>query len=144
MALENDWMLRNIHDLASALMTLMGLAEGNDDDLEEIEMESETHLGMPISAFEGMPLPGLMSFATMKGGPDSRRMMLLGLVLAARGEMAAESDEDERAAALRPKAITLLRTAFSFEEALRTSDTEAVLATLMEDQEDAGESAAGA
>ena len=137
MSLENDWLLRNIHELASALMTMMGLAEGDDENLEEIEVEAETHLGMPIIAFEKMPLDGLMSFTMMKGGPNPRRMMLLGLVLAARSELAAERDQDRRAAMLRPKAITLLQTAFEADKAVRTEDIAQVLETLIEDQEDA-------
>ena len=141
MSLENDWLLRNIHELAAALMTMMGLAEGDEENLEEIEMESETHLGMPISAFERMPLEGLMSFTMMKGGPNPRRMMLLGLVLAARSEQAAERDQDRRAGGLRTKAIELLRTAFSFEPGLRTQDIQTVVETLLDDQEDAEESA---
>ncbi len=125
MSIENDWLLRNIHELAAALMEMMGLVEGDAENLEEIEVEAETHLGMPITAFVRMPLDGLMSFTMMKGGPNPRRMMLLGLVLAARAEMAAEKDQDRLAAMLRPKAIAVLRTAFGAEAVLRTGNTEA-------------------
>ncbi len=135
MSLETDYLLRNINELASALLSLMGLREG-EEDLTEIEIEAETHLGMPISMFEGMTQPGLMSFVTMKGGHDTRRMMLLGLVLAARSEMAAEKDETQRARDLRPKSIALLEKAFVHEPDLRTDDTETVLDTLIEDQAD--------
>ncbi len=137
MSLENDWLLRNIYELASALMTMMGLAEGDEENLEEIEVEAETHLGMPISAFEKMPIETLMSFTTMQGGPNPRRMMLLGLVLAARCELAAEKDQNRREGMLRPKAIKLLETAFDMDVAVRTDDITQVLETLIEDQEDA-------
>ena len=135
MSVENDYLLRNIKELAAALMVQMGFREG-EENLEDIEIDAESHLGMPIGMLETMTHGGLMSFVTMKGGHDPRRMMLLGLVLAARSEQASEADDEARAADVRPKAIALLRTAFSLEAILRTPDTETVLQTLVEDEEE--------
>jgi hypothetical protein len=136
MALENDYLIRNINELATAIRVLMGLLPG-EEDLNEIEVEAESHLGMPLNLLEGMTQPALLSFVTMQGGPEPRRTMLLGLVLAARAEMAAENDEHARVADLRPKAITLLQTAFDLEERLRTDEIVEVWETMLEEQAEA-------
>ena len=55
MSIENDYLIRNIRELAEATLRLMGLRPG-DEELEEIEIDVEQHLGMPISMFEKMSL----------------------------------------------------------------------------------------
>ena len=132
MSIENDYLIRNIHELALATLRMMGLRPG-DEDLEEIEIDVEAHLGVPISMFEGMSLPVLVSFVTMARGPEPRRTMLLGLALAARCEKAAENDDDARVAELRPKAIALLQTAFELEPPLLTQEVGEVFDTMWEE-----------
>ena len=83
MSIENDYLIKNIQELAEATLKLMGLRPG-DEALEEIEIDVEQNLGMPINMFEGMSEPALVSFVTMARGPEPRRTALLGLALAAR------------------------------------------------------------
>lgn len=136
MTLESGFLVRNIRELAAALLNLMGLRDG-DEALEDVAIEAERHLGMPIALLEQMSPAALLSFVTMKGGHSPRRMMLAGLVIAARTEQAAEADQDGRADDLRPKAIALLSKAFTLEPALESDDTLAVLHALLEDARDA-------
>lgn len=136
MAIANDYLIRSIHELAVATLRLMGLRPG-DEDLEEVEIDVEAHLGVPISMFEQMTQPGLITFVTMTNGPEPRRTMLLGLALAARCEQAAERDDDARVAELRPKAVSLLQTAFELEPPLRTPEVGEVFDTLWEEHAEA-------
>ena len=136
MAIENDYLIRNIQELAVATLRLMGLRPGTEE-LEEIEIDIEQHLGMPISMFERMSQPALISFVTMARGPEPRRTMLLGVAIAARCEQAADEDDDERADELRPKAIALFQTAFELEPPLRTPEVGEVFDALWEDHVEA-------
>jgi len=133
MSIENDYLIRDIQELAVATLRLMGLRPG-EELLEEIEIDVEQHLGVPISMFEGMTESGLISFVTMAQGPEPRRTMLLGIALAARCEQAADEDLDERTEMLRPKALALLRTAFELEPPLRSPEVGEVYDALYEDQ----------
>jgi len=135
MSIENDYLLRNIHEIAEATLRLMGLRPG-DENLEEVEIDIEQHLGVPISMFEQMTQPALLSFVTMARGPEPRRTMLVGLALAARCEQAADNDDDDRVAALRPKAIELLQIAAELEPPLRTQEVGEVFDALWEDHFD--------
>ena len=136
MAIENDYLIRNIQELAVATLRLMGLRPGTEE-LEEIEIDIEQHLGMPISMFERMSQPALISFVTMARGPEPRRTMLLGVALAARCEQAADEDDDDRVAELRPKAIALFQTAFELEPPLRSPEVGEVFDALWEDHVEA-------
>lgn len=136
MSIANDYLIRNIQELAGATLSLMGLRPG-DELLEEIEIDVEQHLGVPINMFEGMTTPALVSFVTMAEGPEPRKSALLGLALAARCEKAADDDNDERVAMLRPKALALLRTAFEREPPLRSPEVDEVYEALREDEADA-------
>ncbi len=136
MSITNDYLIRSITQLAEATLGLMGFRE-SDVQLEEIEIDVEQHLGMPLSMFEAMTLPGLMSFVTMARGPEPRRTMLIGLGLAAKCEQASDRDEDARVEELRPKALALLGAAFELEPPLRTQAIEQVYDALYEDQQDA-------
>ena len=135
MSIETDYLIRNIHELAEATLRLMGLRPG-DEELEELEIDIEQHLGVSVSMFEEMSQPALLSFVTMARGPEPRRTMLLGLALAARCEQAADNDDDDRVAALRPKAIALLQTAAELEPPLRTQEVGEVFDALWEEHID--------
>lgn len=135
MSIEADFLVRDIQQLAEATLCLMGLREG-DEGLEEIEIEVEQHLGVPISMFESMTLPGLTSFVTMASGPGSRRTMLVGLAISARCEQASDDDDHDRVAALRPRALALLQAAIDLEPSLRSQEVGEIFDTLMEDHLD--------
>lgn len=132
MSIENDYLIRDIQELAKATLRLMGLRPG-EERLEEIEIDVEQHMGMPISMFESMSLPALVTFVTMARGPEPRRTMLIGLALSARCEQASDDDDDARVAELRPKALALLRTAFELEPPLRSVEVGEVYDALYED-----------
>ncbi|MBN94136.1 MAG: hypothetical protein CL928_08695 [Deltaproteobacteria bacterium] len=132
MSIESEYLIRSIHELAVATLRLMGLRPG-DENLEEVEIDIEQHLGVPISMFEQMTQPALLTFVTMSGGPEPRRTMLVGLALAARCEQAADNDDEQRVASLRPKAIELLQTATELEPPLRTPEVGEVFDALWED-----------
>ena len=132
MSIENDYLIKNIQELAEATLKLMGLRPG-DEALEEIEIDVEQNLGMPINMFEGMSEPALVSFVTMARGPEPRRTALLGLALAPRCEQAADDAADPRVEMLRPKSISLLQIAFRLEPALRFPEVDEVFGALCED-----------
>ncbi len=132
MSIEADFLIRNIEELALAALRLMGLRPG-EEKLEEIEIDVEQQLGVPITMFEGMTLPALTAFFGMESGPGSRRTMLLALALAARCEAAADDDDDARVAYLRPRALALLDAALTLEPSLRSEAVAEVHATLLED-----------
>lgn len=136
MSIENDFLIRDIRELAEATLRLMGLRPG-DEDLEDIEDDIEQQLGVPISMFESMTLSGLSSFVSMANGPGPRRTMLLGVALAARCEQAADDDDHARVADLRPRALVVLEAAFGLEPALRTAEVDEVYGALLEDAADA-------
>ena len=136
MSIQSDFLVRDIQQLAEATLRLMGLRPG-DEALEGIETDVEQHLGVPISMFEQMTLPGLTSFVTMESGPGSRRTLLVGLAVAARCEQASDDDNHARVADLRPRALALIGAALDREPPLRSVAVAEVYGALLEDESDA-------
>ncbi|MDP6380477.1 MAG: MFS transporter, partial [Phycisphaerae bacterium] len=50
------------------------------EELEELEIDIEQHLGISVSMFEEMSQPALLSFVTMARGPEPRRTMPTGRI----------------------------------------------------------------
>jgi hypothetical protein len=125
---EQDFLLRQVEAFCQGILSELGLREADDDedDLDELETEAESWLGFPLDLVRGMDLDSLLAFLGAGGQVEPERMLLVGLVFAAR----ATRSGTREASGLRLHALGLLSRAIEARPGLLDDHVGAVLGTL--------------
>lgn len=82
--LHDDWLMRQLNRFALGVAELV--AGGTVTEDEDVEEECEALLGAPVSAFESMSVPSLLSMFPILDAGSERRALALAVGLARRAE----------------------------------------------------------